>query len=42
VICIRLGDERLDNAPPARRYEDYEVSVRNDGLPEVIEIINVL
>lgn len=37
-----LHDERLDNAPPARRYEDYEVSVRHDGLPEGIEIINVL
>ena len=25
-----LGDDRLDNAPPARRYEDYEVSVKRD------------
>lgn len=37
-----LGDEKLDNAPPARRYEDYEVSVRHDGLPDGIEIIDVL
>jgi CRISPR-associated protein Csd2 len=37
-----LADERLDNAPPARRYEDYEVSVQRDGLPDGIEIINVL
>jgi CRISPR-associated protein Csd2 len=37
-----LGDERLDNAPPARRYEDYEVSVQRDELPEGIEIVNVL
>lgn len=37
-----LGDDRLDNAPPARRYEDYEVSVVRDGLPEGIEIVNVL
>jgi CRISPR-associated protein Csd2 len=37
-----VDDERLDNAPPPRRYEDYEVLVRRDGLPEGIEIINVL
>jgi CRISPR-associated protein Csd2 len=37
-----LDDDRLDNAPPARRYQDYEVSVPRDGLPEGIEIINVL
>jgi CRISPR-associated protein Csd2 len=37
-----LGDDRLDNAPPARRYEDYEISVRREGLPEGIEIVNVL
>jgi CRISPR-associated protein Csd2 len=37
-----LDDDKLDNAPPARRYPDYEVSVRRDGLPEGIEIINVL
>jgi CRISPR-associated protein Csd2 len=37
-----LGDERLDNAPPARRYADYEVSVRPDGLPDGVEIISVL
>jgi CRISPR-associated protein Csd2 len=37
-----LDDDRLDNAPPARRYEDYEISVRRDGLPDGIEILNVL
>jgi CRISPR-associated protein Csd2 len=37
-----LKDERLDNAPKARSYEDYEVSVQRDALPEGIEIINVL
>jgi len=36
------GDERLDNAPPARRYEDYDVSVRRDGLPAGIDIVDVL
>jgi CRISPR-associated protein Csd2 len=37
-----LGDDRLDNAPPARRYEDYEVSIRRDGLLDGVEIVNVL
>jgi CRISPR-associated protein Csd2 len=37
-----LGDDRLDNVPPARRFADYEVSVRPDGLPEGVEIIDVL
>jgi len=37
-----LDDERLDNALPARRYEDYEVSVLHDRLPEGIEIIDAL
>lgn len=38
-----LGDaERLDNLPPARRYEDYEVTVDRKGLPEGIEVIEIL
>ncbi|MFZ5693055.1 MAG: type I-C CRISPR-associated protein Cas7/Csd2 [Pseudomonadota bacterium] len=37
-----LDDERLDNAPPTRSYQDYEISVRRDDLPEGIEIVNVL
>jgi CRISPR-associated protein Csd2 len=37
-----LDDDRLDNAPPARRYEDYEISLQRDGLPQGIEIVNVL
>jgi len=32
-------DNRLDNAPPARRFEDYAISVDRDGLPAGIEII---
>ena len=36
-----VGDYKLDNAPPARRYEDYIVAVR-DGLPDGIDLINVL
>ncbi|WP_425104887.1 type I-C CRISPR-associated protein Cas7/Csd2 [Ancylobacter sp.] len=33
------GDERLDNAPPARSIEDYAITIDRDGLPEGIEII---
>jgi len=37
-----LGDDKLDNAPPARRYEDYDVSVHREGLPQGVEIVDVL
>lgn len=37
-----LDDDRLDNAPPTRRYEDYEISVRREGLPDGVEIVDVL
>ena len=37
-----VGDDKLDNAPPARGYEDYDVSVQRDGLPEGVEIVDVL
>jgi len=33
------GDERLDNAPPARSFADYTITIDRDGLPEGIEII---
>lgn len=33
------GDERLDNAPPARSFENYAITIDRDGLPEGIEII---
>lgn len=33
------GDERLDNAPPARSFEDYAITIDRDGLPDGIEII---
>lgn len=35
----RPGDERLDNAPPARSFEDYAITIDREGLPEGIEII---
>ncbi len=37
-----LDDQRLDNAPPARRFEDYDISIRHDELPEGVEIVEVL
>jgi CRISPR-associated protein Csd2 len=37
-----LGDARLDNAPPGRRYADYGVEIDRDGLPEGIEILDLV
>lgn len=33
------GDEGLDNAPPARSFADYAITLDRDGLPDGIEII---
>jgi len=33
-----LGDKRLDNAPPARRFADYRITVNREGLPENVSI----
>jgi CRISPR-associated protein Csd2 len=32
----QLGDKRLDNAPPARRFADYRVTVDREGLPDAV------
>lgn len=32
-------DKRIDNAPPARAFSDYMVTIDHDNLPEGIEII---
>ena len=37
-----IGGARLDNLPPARRYADYDVQVEQKGLPEGIEIVEVV
>lgn len=37
-----LDDPRLDNAPPARRFSDYEVTIDRDGLPDGVEIVEIL
>lgn len=36
---FKPGDERLDNAPPARSFEDYAITIDGDGLPNGIELI---
>ncbi|WP_428698286.1 type I-C CRISPR-associated protein Cas7/Csd2 [Stappia sp.] len=37
-----LGDRRLDNKPPARAYSDYAVTIDRDGLPDGVEILDLL
>jgi CRISPR-associated protein Csd2 len=37
-----VSDKRLDNAPPARSFKDYEIRIDRDGLPEGVEIIDVV
>lgn len=35
-------DGRLDNYPPARKFTDYAITIDREGLPEGVEIIEVL
>lgn len=35
-------DDRLDNYPPARKFADYTITIDEDGLPDGVEIIEVL
>lgn len=37
-----IGDARLDNFPPARRFADYDVVIDHTGLPEKVEAIERL
>ncbi len=32
-------DERLDNLPPARSFDDYAVRIEREGLPEGVEVV---
>lgn len=36
---VEPGSERLDNAPPARSFADYAITIDRDGLPAGIEVI---
>lgn len=38
---IKPGDSRLDNYKPARQYGDYEVTIKRDGLPDGIEVVEL-
>jgi CRISPR-associated protein Csd2 len=37
-----LGDRRLDNAPPARRFPDYRVTIDREGLPDGVTVHELL
>lgn len=37
-----IGDKRLDNAPPSRRFSDYAVRVNRDALPEGVTLHELL
>ena len=34
-----IGDDRLDNIPPARAFSDYYISIDRENVPEGVEII---
>ncbi len=38
----RIGDKRLDTAPPARRFSDYLVTIDRENLPEGVTIRELL
>jgi CRISPR-associated protein Csd2 len=37
-----LDSVRLDNLPPARRFTDYSVSINRDGIPEGIDVLELV
>jgi CRISPR-associated protein Csd2 len=37
-----IGDDATDNWPPARSFSDYDVSIDRHGLPDAVEVIEVL
>jgi CRISPR-associated protein Csd2 len=37
-----IGDARLDNQPPTRRFSDYEVTIDRNGLPDGVELLEIL
>jgi CRISPR-associated protein Csd2 len=36
------GDEKLDNAPPARSFSDYAITIDRESMPDGVEIIEGL
>lgn len=39
---VHAISEQLDNLPPARAFSDYHISINRAGLPEGVEIIEVV
>ena len=37
-----IGDKRLDNMPPARRFSDYRVTIDREGLLESVTVHELL
>lgn len=37
-----VGDPRLDNIPPARAFGDYSITVDAEGLPDGVELVEIL
>lgn len=37
-----LGDRRLDNQRPARAFSDYEVAIDREGLPDGVEVLELV
>jgi CRISPR-associated protein Csd2 len=37
-----LDSARLDNLPPARRFADYSVSINREGLPDGVELLELV
>jgi CRISPR-associated protein Csd2 len=37
-----IGDKRLDNLPPARKFADYRVTVDRESLPEGVAVHEML
>lgn len=38
-VAHEIGDKNTDNWPPARKWEDYRVTIDREGLPAGVEII---
>ena len=39
---LPIGDEALDNAPPARSFDDYVIKLDREGLPDGIEVLDMV
>ena len=39
---LAFGDPRLDNAPPARSFDDYVIKLNRESLPDGIEVLDIV